>query len=41
VRLDPIGLDDLDEVIREAWLARAPRRLVEAYLAADADRQSA
>ncbi len=33
VRLDKIGLDDLDEVIVEAWLARAPRKLVEAYLA--------
>ena len=32
VRLDEIGLDDLDEVIVEAWLARAPKRLVQAYL---------
>jgi hypothetical protein len=32
VRLDRIGLDDLDEVVVEAWLARAPRRLVRAYL---------
>jgi hypothetical protein len=32
VRLDRIDLDDLDEVIVEAWLARAPRRLVQAYL---------
>ena len=32
VRLDRIGLEDLDEVIVEAWLARAPKRLVKAYL---------
>lgn len=32
VRLDRIGLDELDEVIVEAWLARAPKRLVQAYL---------
>ena len=32
VRLEEIGLDDLREVIVEAWLARAPKRLVEEYL---------
>jgi len=32
VRLDRIGLEDLDEVVVEAWLARAPKRLVQAYL---------
>jgi hypothetical protein len=32
VRLEQIGLDDLREVIVEAWLARAPKRLAEAYL---------
>ena len=32
VRLERIGLDDLREVIVEAWLARAPKRLAEAYL---------
>jgi hypothetical protein len=32
VRLDRIGLEGLDEVVVEAWLARAPKRLVEAYL---------
>jgi hypothetical protein len=32
VRLDRIGLEDLDELIVEAWLARAPRRLAETYL---------
>src|SRR3954469_13905126 len=29
VRLDRIGLGDLDEMIVEAWLARAPKRLVQ------------
>jgi hypothetical protein len=32
VRLDEIGVADLEEVIAEGWLARAPKRLVEAYL---------
>ncbi len=32
VRLDRIALDELEEVITEAWLARAPKRLVDAYL---------
>jgi hypothetical protein len=32
VRLDHIELDELREVIIEAWLARAPRALVKAYL---------
>jgi hypothetical protein len=32
VRLDRIGLEDLQELIVEAWLARAPRRLAKAYL---------
>ena len=31
VRLDAIRLEDLDEVIVEAWLARAPQRLVKEY----------
>ena len=34
VQLDRISADDLDEVIVEAWLARAPKRLVQAYLGA-------
>jgi hypothetical protein len=33
VRLDRIGLDDLEELIVEAWLARAPKRLADAYVA--------
>jgi hypothetical protein len=31
VRLDQIGLDDLEEVIVEAWLNRAPKRLAREY----------
>ena len=33
VRLDRIGAEDLEEVVAEAWLARAPKRLAAAYLA--------
>jgi hypothetical protein len=33
VQLDQIGSDDLREVIVEAWLVRAPERLVREYLA--------
>ncbi len=32
VRLDRIAVKDLEEVVTEAWLTRAPRRLSEAYL---------
>ena len=32
VRLEPISVEDLDEVIVEAWLARAPERLAREYL---------
>ena len=32
VRLDEIGVEDLEEVVVEAWLARALARLVKAYL---------
>src|SRR4051795_6030659 len=32
VRLEEIGLPELEEVVVEAWLARAPKRLVKAYL---------
>jgi hypothetical protein len=32
VQLDRIGLDDLEEVIVEAWLARAPKRLAKEYM---------
>jgi hypothetical protein len=31
VRLERIGGEELREVIDEAWLARAPRRLVDSY----------
>ena len=33
VQLDRISPAELEEVIVEAWLARAPKRLVETYLA--------
>jgi hypothetical protein len=36
VRLDQISVEDLEEVVVEAWLARAPQRLVKAYLEAQA-----
>jgi hypothetical protein len=32
VQLDRIGLGDLEEVIVEAWLARAPARLAKEYM---------
>jgi hypothetical protein len=32
VRLDVIALADLNELIAEAWLARAPKKLAESYL---------
>lgn len=32
VQLDHIELDELEEIIAEAWLARAPKRLADAYM---------
>jgi hypothetical protein len=32
VRLDAIGVEELRELVVEAWLARAPKRLATAYL---------
>jgi hypothetical protein len=32
VRLERIGLDDLEEIVTEAWLVRAPKRLARAFL---------
>ena len=32
VKLEQIGPDELEEVVTEAWLARAPPRMAEAYL---------
>jgi hypothetical protein len=32
VRLDEIGVEDLEEVIVEAWLARAPKRVAKEYI---------
>lgn len=33
VRLERISVDDLEEIVTEAWLARAPKRSVDAFLA--------
>lgn len=35
VKLAEIAVDDLEELITEAWLTQAPRRLVKEFLAAD------
>jgi hypothetical protein len=32
VKLDNIGLSELEEIIVEAWLERAPARVARAYL---------
>lgn len=37
VQLDEIAAKDLEEVVVEAWLARAPKKLADAYLADVAD----
>jgi hypothetical protein len=37
VRLDRIGLEELREIIVEAWLCRAPRKLADAYLESGLD----
>ena len=34
VRLDRIDVDELSELITEAWLLRAPKRVAQAYLVA-------
>jgi hypothetical protein len=31
VQLEPFGLDDLEELVTEAWLCRAPPRLLKAF----------
>jgi hypothetical protein len=36
VRLDAIDLEELRELVVEAWLARAPKRLADAFLDASA-----
>jgi hypothetical protein len=33
VRLERISVADLEEVVTEAWLVRAPKRIADAYLA--------
>jgi hypothetical protein len=35
VRLEKIDLDDLEELIIEAWLTRAPKRVAKAYMEAN------
>lgn len=35
VRLDVIGVDELEELIVEAWLTRAPKRVASVYLTGD------
>lgn len=40
-RLDRIALDDLEELIVEAWLSRAPKRLAEQYIDAEPPRGAA
>ncbi|HWH12100.1 MAG TPA: MmcQ/YjbR family DNA-binding protein [Solirubrobacteraceae bacterium] len=37
VRLDRIPVEELEELIVEAWLARAPKRLAQAYIDLTAD----
>jgi hypothetical protein len=32
VQLERIGLEDLEELVTEAWLCRAPKRLAQAFL---------
>ncbi len=36
VQLEKIGAEDLREVVTEAWLVRAPKRLAQQYLAENA-----
>src|ERR1700722_2159186 len=33
VRLERIALDELEELVTEAWLARAPKRMAQAFIA--------
>lgn len=40
VRLDRIAVDELDELIVEAWLDRAPKRLADEYLSDGRDELS-
>jgi hypothetical protein len=37
IRLEEIGVDELHEVVVEAWLDRAPKRLVADYLASESE----
>ena len=40
VELDRIGVDDLREVVTEAWLCRAPKRVARAYLESEPNARS-
>ena len=33
VQLEPLGLPELEEIVTEAWLCRAPPKLLKAYRA--------
>jgi hypothetical protein len=37
VRLERIALDELEEVVTEAWMARAPKRTLDTFLAERGD----
>jgi hypothetical protein len=37
VLLDEVGLDELEELITESWITRAPKRVLAAYLASQAE----
>lgn len=32
IRLEQIAIDELEELVIDAWLARAPKRVADAYL---------
>ena len=37
VLLDEVELDELEELITESWIARAPKRVLAAYLASQSE----
>jgi hypothetical protein len=40
VRLDKIGVKDLKDLILEAWFARAPKKVVDAFLKTGDEKKS-
>jgi hypothetical protein len=40
VRLEQISLDELEELIVEAWLVRAPKRVAKVYIEAELPRRA-